>query len=60
MVWSWVAVAMAAPFQMLQPAHTMPSGETEMGGAVAYLASPRRLPFSDEGIFRRYVALDPR
>ncbi len=26
----------------------------------AYLASPRRLPFSDEGIFRRYVALDPR
>lgn len=26
----------------------------------AYLASPRRLPYSNEGIFRRYVALDPR
>ena len=25
----------------------------------AYLASPRRLPFNEMGIFRRYPALDP-
>jgi glutathione S-transferase len=24
----------------------------------AYLASPRRLPFNEQGIFRRYPALD--
>ncbi|MFO0629470.1 MAG: glutathione S-transferase [Polyangiales bacterium] len=27
-------------------------------GIAAYLASPRRLPFSEHGIFRRYAALD--
>jgi glutathione S-transferase len=27
-------------------------------GIVAYLASPRRLPFNEKGIFRRYAALD--
>jgi len=25
----------------------------------AYLASPRRLPFSENGIFRHYPELDP-
>ena len=27
-------------------------------GIAAYLASPRRIPFNEEGIFRRYGELD--
>jgi len=27
-------------------------------GIAAYLASPRRIPFNEQGIFRHYPALD--
>ena len=30
----------------------------ELPRVAAYLASPRRLPFNEQGIFRRYPALD--
>ena len=39
MLWLWTALASAAPFQMLQPAYTMPQAETEMGGSVGYIAA---------------------
>ncbi len=60
MLWWWVVTAVAAPFQMLQPAHTMPTGETEMGGAVAYVAPPAAFDAGNPLVagWARYGALD--
>jgi hypothetical protein len=60
MILCWITAAFAAPFQMLQPAHTLPMGETEMGGAAAYYAPLQALDQGTPAIsgWGRYGATD--